>query len=70
MCSPALEMRRFVDGISMKSADLLAGEYRRRAVWTDFRNGIGAELTREARTTWEERGDTDPSMRPGLSAGL
>ena len=39
-------MRRFVDGISMKSAGFIScGIQMAGLVWTDFRNGIGAELT-------------------------
>ena len=46
MRSPALEMRHFVDGISMKSAGFIScGIQTAGLVWTDFRNGIGAELT-------------------------
>lgn len=47
VCSPALEMRYFVDGISMNFARLIIGEIQAEFARTNFKNGSGAVLTYE-----------------------
>lgn len=68
VCSPALEMRRFVDGVSMNFVRFIScGIQAVGLAWTNLKDAIRVVLLMEARI-YLERSDADDQEGPGISS--